>query len=299
MLSSNQTLSPYTRRSLPYSRLAYLFIVLVLLLFLLLLFPLPLPLPSPALSLEYPRCAAASKALDYLPLISARVAHLLPRLPRLPRPKDQPLPSPSCRFFPALPFILLPTSYHLRRAPPAYFLRFFVLFSSAAAILINALTLPLHNCACPLPDSGGSNNTISRVYRELLIGTMSPCSASPRSIRLDLTAIERQLTNQHSRSYCVYVLPLSRPARQLHYTLFSEFFLLIFLRLNRIFSFFVILALSPIVPRYLISNIFFISRLSFPNVSPRSLLFYELYVAESTYIYLKRSTASYLFFNRE
>lgn len=63
---------------------------------------LPLPSPSPALSLDSPRCAAASKALDYLPLISARVAHLLPRLPRLPRPKDQPPPLPS----PELPFIL-------------------------------------------------------------------------------------------------------------------------------------------------------------------------------------------------
>lgn len=87
---------------------------------------------------------------------------------------------------------LLLAFYHLRRAPPAYFLRFFVLFSSTAAILINALTLPLHNYACPFPDSSGSNNTISRVYRELLIlGAMSPYSASLRSIRLDLTTIER------------------------------------------------------------------------------------------------------------
>lgn len=192
MLSSNQTLSPYTRRSLPYSRLAYLFIVLLLLL-LSLTSPVPL---SPALSLDSPRCAAASKALDYLPLISARVAHLLPRLPRLPRPKDQPPPLPSPRSLSSFTVFhrssLLPTSYHLPRTPPAYFLRFFVLFSSTVAILINALTLPLHNYVCPLPDSGGSNNTISRVYRELLIlGTMSPCSASLRSIRLDLTAIER------------------------------------------------------------------------------------------------------------
>lgn len=198
MLSSNQTLSPYTRRSPPYSpypRLACLFIVLFLL-FLVLFSPLPLPPSSPVLSLDSPRCAATSKALDYLPLISARVAHLLPRLPRLPRPKDQPPPLPSPRSLSSFTVFhrssLLSASYHLRRAPPAYFLRFFVLFSSTATILINALTLPLHNYACPLPDSGGSNNTIRRVYRELLIlGTMSLCSASLRSIRLDLTAIER------------------------------------------------------------------------------------------------------------
>lgn len=157
------------------------------------------PLPSSAaLSLDSPRCAAASKALDYLPLISARVAHLLPRLPRLPRPKDQPPPNfllrtpfrPSA-FSTVHPYFLSPTTFvahcpHFPSFLPS------VLFSSTAAILINALTLPLHNYACPLPDSGGSNNTISRVYRELLIlGTMSPCSASLRSIRLDLTAIER------------------------------------------------------------------------------------------------------------
>jgi len=89
------------------------------------LLPLRLyPSHPPFLSHDGPRRAAASKALDYLPLISARVAHLLPRLPRLPRPKDRPPPlsplshSPravssfvfhlsSCRF--------LPSSYHLRQ----------------------------------------------------------------------------------------------------------------------------------------------------------------------------------------
>lgn len=103
-LSSN--VSPYTLTSLslslslhPLGRLVRHFIVLLFLLF---LHPLPYALP-----LDGPRRAAASKALDYLPLISARVAHLLPRLPRLPRPKDQP-PSPAST--PALPFS--------RRFPP-------------------------------------------------------------------------------------------------------------------------------------------------------------------------------------
>lgn len=97
--------------------------------------PLPPPL-SPALSLDSPRCAAASKALDYLPLISARVAHLLPRLPRLPRPKDQPPPLPSPHFLSSFTVFhrssLLPISYHLRRTLPAYFLRFFLRFCSRA-----------------------------------------------------------------------------------------------------------------------------------------------------------------------
>lgn len=88
--------------------------------------------PSPplvALSLDSPRCAAASKALDYLPLISARVAHLLPRLPRLPRPKDQPPPLPSPRSLSSFTVFhrssLLSTSYHLRRAPRISFVSSF------------------------------------------------------------------------------------------------------------------------------------------------------------------------------
>lgn len=57
------------------------------------------PSPSPILHLP-PRFlstlpATASKALDYLPLISARVAHLLPRLSRLVRDRDHHLPRPS------------------------------------------------------------------------------------------------------------------------------------------------------------------------------------------------------------
>lgn len=111
-LSSN--VSPYTLTSLslslslrPPGRLVRHFIVLLFLLF---LHPLPYALP-----LDGPRRAAASKALDYLPLISARVAHLLPRLPRLPRPKDQP-PSPAST--PALPFS--------RRFPPFVSLSLFV-----------------------------------------------------------------------------------------------------------------------------------------------------------------------------
>lgn len=110
-------LTLHTPFSPPYLRLAYLFIVL---LFLFLLSPLPLPPPSPALSLDSPRCAAASKALDYLPLISARVAHLLPRLPRLPRPKDHPHyllrapfhPSP---FSTVHPFFLPSTTFDAHR----------------------------------------------------------------------------------------------------------------------------------------------------------------------------------------
>lgn len=183
-------------------------------------FPLSLPLHRPrSLSLPPPPVSLTSPAPLARPF--SRVPPLRRRLQsfRLPTPykrsccpfitttpatttTERPtaplplLPLPSPRSLSSFAVFhrssLLPASYHLRRAPPAYFLRFFILFSSAAAILINALTLPLHNYACPLPDSGGSNNTISRVYRELLIlGTMSPCSASPRSIRLDLTAIER------------------------------------------------------------------------------------------------------------
>lgn len=57
---------------------------------------LALPLLHPILHLP-PRFlstfpATASKALDYLPLISARVAHLLPRLSRLVRDRDHHLP---------------------------------------------------------------------------------------------------------------------------------------------------------------------------------------------------------------
>lgn len=80
-------------------------------------------------------------------------------LPRLPRPKDQTVFS---HFHPALlPFIL--RVFH-RFIPPfcllspltsctsvgVHILVSSFLFSSAAAILINALTLPLHNYACPL-----------------------------------------------------------------------------------------------------------------------------------------------------
>lgn len=59
--------------------------------------------PPCSLSRDAPRRAAASKALDYLPLISARVAHLLPRLSRLLRDRDRrhlQLPSFSFLFHP-------------------------------------------------------------------------------------------------------------------------------------------------------------------------------------------------------
>lgn len=66
---------------------------------------LPPQLPSScSLSLDVPRRAAASKALDYLPLISARVAHLLPRLSRLLRDRNYHL---LASFF--FPFFLFPT----------------------------------------------------------------------------------------------------------------------------------------------------------------------------------------------
>lgn len=192
MLSSNQTLSPYTTPFSPVPPLS-----------------LPLhrpPLPLPPLTLTSPAPLASSFSRQ--PPLRRRLQSF-----RLPTPykrsccpfitttpatttTERPPPLSSPRSLSSFTVFhrssLLLAFYHLRRAPPAYFLRFFVLFSSTAAILINALTLPLHNYACPLPDSSGSNNTISRVYRELLIlGAMSPCSASPRSIRLDLTTIER------------------------------------------------------------------------------------------------------------
>lgn len=108
-------------------------------------------------------------------------------------PPSLPPPFILRRFPPFIPSsCILPPSTHPRPRVFPSFLR--SVLKHRRAILINALTLPLHNYACPRPDSAGSNNTISRVYRELLIlGTMSPCSASRRraSIRLDLTAIER------------------------------------------------------------------------------------------------------------
>lgn len=96
--------------------------------------PLHRPPSSPPLSAAlasrppFLSAATASKALDYLPLISARVAHLLPRLPRLPRPKDQPPPlSPHALFrssFSTLrPYFLPATTFDVYR--PSY-LRFFV-----------------------------------------------------------------------------------------------------------------------------------------------------------------------------
>lgn len=132
-LSSNQTLSPYTPTSL--SLFLFLFTPQAASGPPLHRPPLPPPVPPPAppspllyaLSLDGPRRATASKALDYLPLISARVAHLLPRLPRLPRPKDQP-PSPtasntalpfSLRFPPFVPpfFLSFLRSFHLSILP--------------------------------------------------------------------------------------------------------------------------------------------------------------------------------------
>lgn len=105
--------------------------------------PLHRPPSSPPLSAAlssrppFLSAATASKALDYLPLISARVAHLLPRLPRLPRPKDQPPPlSPHALFCPSFStlhlYFLPATTFDVYR--PSYF-RFFVLFPSTTAIL--------------------------------------------------------------------------------------------------------------------------------------------------------------------
>lgn len=80
------------------------------------------PSPSPILHLP-PRFlstfpATASKALDYLPLISARVAHLLPRLSRLVRDRDHHLPRFPSSF--SISFLLFPLP----------FFRFLFLFSS-------------------------------------------------------------------------------------------------------------------------------------------------------------------------
>lgn len=131
--------------------------------------PLHRPPPSPPLSASalssrppFLSAATASKALDYLPLISARVAHLLPRLPRLPRPKDQPPPLSSHALFrpsfSTLHLYFLPATT-LDRLVPAVLPSFLRSVSKhLTAILINALTLLLHNYAHPLLDS---NNTIS------------------------------------------------------------------------------------------------------------------------------------------
>lgn len=135
-------------------RLAHLFIVL---------HPLhPLVPPLSPLVRPFSSAATASKALDYLPLISARVAHLLPRLPRLPRPKDQPPPLSSHALFrpsfSTLHLYFLPATT-LDRLVPAVLPSFLRSVSKhLTAILINALTLLLHNYAHPLLDS---NNTIS------------------------------------------------------------------------------------------------------------------------------------------
>lgn len=71
------------------------------------------PSPSPILHLP-PRFlstfpATASKALDYLPLISARVAHLLPRLSRLVRDRDHHLPRFPSSF--SISFLLFPLPF--------------------------------------------------------------------------------------------------------------------------------------------------------------------------------------------
>lgn len=71
------------------------------------------PSPSPILRLP-PRFlstlpATASKALDYLPLISARVAHLLPRLSRLVRDRDHHLPRFPSSF--SISFLLFPLPF--------------------------------------------------------------------------------------------------------------------------------------------------------------------------------------------
>lgn len=99
----------------PTTALAHLFIVLLA------SPPATTPLVRP-FSLGGPRRAAASKALDYLPLISARVAHLLPR------PKDRPPPlsplSHSPRVVSSFVFHLsscrLSSFFHLWCAPSAF-----------------------------------------------------------------------------------------------------------------------------------------------------------------------------------
>lgn len=193
MLSSNQTLSPCTRRFSP---------VLPLSLPLHRSLPPLFPLTSPtALARPFSRQPPLRRRLQSFRLPTPYKRSCCPFITTTPATTTTERPTAPTSF-PALPFVLhrfppfipssclLPPSTHPARVFPSFLPS--VLFSSTAAILINALTLPLHNYACPLPDSGGSNNTISRVYRELLIlATMSPCSASLRSIRLDLTAIER------------------------------------------------------------------------------------------------------------
>lgn len=70
---------------------------------------------------------------------------------------------------------------------PRLFLRFFVLFSvRRRAILINALTLPLHNYLRPSRATRGSNNTISQVYRELRVLETAPPRAVARHCALSV-----------------------------------------------------------------------------------------------------------------
>lgn len=102
----------------------------------------------------------------------------------------------------------LPATFDAQR--PATFPSFLLFCStSTAAILINALTLPLHNYA--RRRERGSNNTISRVYRELrALETMSPrvrraIALRPFRFKDDRAAPEwrQELANKYRYRLCV------------------------------------------------------------------------------------------------
>lgn len=137
MLSSNQTLSPYTRRtSLPYSRLAYLFIVLFLL-----FSPLPRPSPPPPLlSRPFSRQPPLRHRLQSFRLPTPYKRSCCPFITTTPatttteRPTTPQLPSPHFpfvlqRFPPFIPssYLLSPSSHTART-----FLRFFLRLCSQA-----------------------------------------------------------------------------------------------------------------------------------------------------------------------